>query len=199
MTMDIISKFLKFWKKIKFGKRKKVIFRPPFSYDHTFKIILLGEPEVEKAALAHRFCFDIFAPSERLTIGVDFYVKTIELQGMRIKLQVWDIGGEERFKFLIPTYCKGANAAMIIYDITNSKSLNHISELAQIVREEASNVPIMLIGSKLDLKEFRELNREEGLEIVKKYNLSSYSEISTKTGQNVEKSFETLTEILINQ
>jgi len=197
--MNIISKFLKNWKKKKFIKRRKIIFRPPFSYDHTFKIILLGEPGVEKTALAQRFCFDLFNPSEKLTIGVDFYVKTIELQGKKIKLQIWNIGGEERFKFLIPTYCNGANAVMIIFDITNSKSLNQISELTQIVREKVSNIPIMLIGSKLDLKEVRELNREEGIEIVNKYNLSSYSEISTKTGQNVEKSFETLTEFLINQ
>ena len=196
--MNIISKFLKNWKRIKFIKRRKVIFRPPFSYDYTFKIILLGEPGVEKTALAQRFCFDLFNPSEKLTVGVDFFVKTIELQGKKIKLQIWDVGGDERFKFLMPTYCNGANAAMIIFDITNSKSLNQISELTQIIREKASNIPIMLIGSKLDLKESRELNREEGIEIANKYNLSSYSEISTKTGQNVEKSFETLTEFLIN-
>ena len=197
--MNIISKFLKNWKKKKFIKRRKIIFRPPFSYDYTFKIILLGEPGIEKTALAQRFCFDLFNPSQKLTIGVDFYVKTIELQGKKIKLQIWDIGGDERFKFLIPAYCNGANAAMIIFDITNSKSLNQISELTQIVREKVSNIPIMLIGSKLDLKEVRELNREEGIEIANKYNLSSYSEISTKTGQNVQKSFETLTEFLINQ
>jgi GTPase SAR1 family protein len=71
--------------------------------------------------------------------------------------------------------------------------------LTQIIRENASDIPIMLVGTKLDLEEFRELNREEGIEIAKKYNLASYSEISTKTGQNVEKSFEMLTDILINQ
>ena len=197
--MNVISKFLQIWKKIKLIKRKKLIFRPPFSYDHTFKIVLLGEPEVGKTALAQRFCFDLFNPSEGLTIGVDFYVKSLELRGKKIKLQVWVVGGEERFKFLIPSYCKGANAAMIIYDITNSNSLNQISELTQIIREKVTDIPIMLIGSKLDLKETRELNTEEGIEIVKKYNLSSYCEISTKTGQNVEKSFETLTELLLNQ
>ncbi|MHA2284003.1 MAG: Rab family GTPase [Promethearchaeota archaeon] len=197
--MNIISKIRKFWKKAKLRIRKKIIFRPPFSYDYTFKIMLLGEPEVGKKALAERFCFNIFNPSERFTVGVDFYVKTMELQGKKIKLQIWEIGGEERFKFLLPTYCLGANAAMIMFDITNSKSLNQISELIQILREKANNIPIMLIGSKLDLQGVRELNKEEGIEIVKKYNLSSYCEISTKTGKNVEKTFETLTEILINE
>jgi small GTP-binding protein len=194
-----LSVLQKIWKKIKFIKRRKVVFRPPFSYDHTFKIMLLGEPEVGKKALVERFCFNIFNPSERSTVGVDFYVKTIDLQGKKIKLQIWEVGGEERFRFLLSQYCRGANAAMIMFDITNSKSLTQISELTQILRETASDIPIMLIGSKLDLKGFRELNREEGIEIAKQYNLSSYSEISTKTGQNVEDSFRDLTEILLNQ
>ena len=161
--------------------------------------MLLGEPGVEKTALAQKYCFDIFNPSERLTIGVDFYVKTIELQGKTIKLQIWNIGGEERFRFLLSTYCLGANAAMIIYDITNSKTLDQIPAWTKIVREKASDIPIMLIGNKLNLEEFRELDREEGIEIAKKYNLYSYSENSTKTGQNIEKSFESLTEFLLNQ
>ena len=197
--MNIISKFLQIRKNRNFKKRRKLVFRPPFSYDHTFKIMLLGEPEVGKTALAEKFCFDIFNPSERLTIGVGFYVKTIELHGKKIKFQIWDVRGDERFKFLRPAYCYGANAAIIVIDITNSKSLNQISELTKIVREKGNDVPIMLIGSKLDLEEFRELHKEEGIKIAKKFNLSGYSEISTKTGQNVEKSFEVLAEFLINQ
>ena len=121
------------------------------------------------------------------------------MDGKTIKLQIWDVGGEERFRFLLSTYCLGANAAMIIYDITNSKTLDQITEWTKIVREKASDIPIMLIGNNLDSEEFSELKREEGIEIAKKYNLSSYCEISTKTGQNVEKSFESLTEFLLSQ
>jgi small GTP-binding protein len=197
--MEIISKLSKFWKKRISRKRRKVIFRPPYSYDYTFKIMLLGEPGVEKKTLAQKFCLDIFNPSDRLAIGVDFYVKTIELNGKTIKLQIWDIGGEERFRFLLSSYCLGANAVMIIYDITNSKTLDQITEWTKIVREKASDIPIMLIGNNLDSEEFRELNKEDGINIVRKYKFSSYCEISTKTGQNVEKSFETLTEFLIDQ
>jgi len=197
--MKILSNLLKFWNKRKSRKRRKVIFRPPFSYDYTFKIMLLGEPGVEKTTLAQKYCLDIFDPSEKLSIGVDFYVKTIEFNGKTIKLQIWDVGGEERFRFLLSTYCLGANAAMIVYDITNPKTLDQITEWTKIVREKASDIPIMLIGNNLDLEKFHELKREEGLDIAKRYNLSSYSEISTKTGKNVEKSFETLTEILLSQ
>ncbi len=197
--MNIISKLFKSWNKRISRKRRKVIFRPPYNYDYTFKIMLLGEPGVEKTSLAQKYCFDLFNPSTRLTVGVDFYVKTIELGGKKIKLQIWDVAGEERFKFLLSTYCLGANAAMIIYDITNPKTLNQIPEWSKVVRKKESDIPIMLIGNKLDLEEISELNREDGIKIVKKYNLSSYSEISTKTGQNVEKSFEVLTEFLLNQ
>ena len=197
--MTRISKLLNIWKKKLFRKRRKVIFRPPFSYDYTFKIMLLGEPGVEKTTLAQKYCLDIFNPSEKLSIGIDFYVKTIELDGKTIKLQIWDVGGEERFRFLLSTYCLGASAAMIIYDITNSKTLDQITEWTKIVREKASDIPIMLIGNNIDSEEFSELKREEGIEIAKKYNLSSYCEISTKTGQNVEKSFESLTEFLMSQ
>jgi small GTP-binding protein len=197
--MKIISKLLNFWNNRISGKRRKVIFKPPFSYDYTFKIVLLGEPGVEKTTLAQKYCLDIFDPSEKLSIGVDFYVKTIEFNGKTIKLQIWDVGGEERFRFLLSTYCLGANAAMIIYDITNPKTLDQITEWTKVVREKTSDIPIMLIGNNLDLEKFRKLERDEGIEIVKKYNLSSYSEISTKTGRNVEKSFETLTEFLLSQ
>ena len=197
--MNLISKLLTFWNKRISRKRRKVIFRPPHIYDHTFKIMLLGEPGVEKTALAQKFCFDFFTPNEKLPVGVDFYIKTLKMHGKKIKLQIWNVGGEERFRFLLPIYCNGANAAMIILDITNSDSLNQISGLTKIIRKKENDIPIMLIGSKLDLEEFREFNREEGIEIAKKYNLSSYSEISTKTGENVEYSFESLTEILLSQ
>jgi len=145
------------------------------------------------------YCFDIFNPSEGLTIGVDFYVKTIEFNGKRVKLQIWVLGGEERFRFLLANYCRGANGAMIIYDITNMKSLDQIIEWIKIIREEVGDIPIMLVGNKLDLEESREFNIEVGIEIAKKYNLSSYKEISSKTGQNIEETFEDLTKIVINQ
>lgn len=197
--MKLISKILKFWDRRFSQKRREVIFRPPYNYDYTFKIMLLGKPDVEKTALAQQFCHNIFEPEERLTIGVDFYAKTIDFEGKRIKLQIWVVGGEERFKFLLSTYCLGANAAIIVFDLTNLKTLDQINDLAKVVREKTTDIPIMLIGNKGDLEESYGLKREEGIEIAKKFNLSSYSEISIKTGKNIEKSFEILTEIMLNQ
>ena len=135
-----------------------------------------------------------------MTIGVDFHVKLIELQNKKIKLQIWDVGGEERFRFLLPTYCLGANAAFLLYDITRPQTLDNISEWVNIVRQKGGDIPIMLVGSKIDLgEEQREITREFGIQIAEKQKMASFGEISSKTGQNVTKTFEVLTELTLEK
>jgi len=86
-----------------------------------------------------------------------------------------------------------------MYDITNSNTLKQLPDWLQTIRENAGDIPIILIGNKLDLEESREVSREVGIKFAEKYNLSAFAEISTKTGKNVEKVFQVLTEIIINQ
>ena len=170
------------------------------SYDFTFKILLLGDASVDKTSFTKRYCYNVFNPSERLTIGVDFHVKTIDLHGKKIKLQIWDVGGEERFRFLLPTYCLGANAAFLLYDVTRSQTLDNISEWINIVHQKSGDIPIMLIGSKFHLKDRnREISREQGISIAKKYELSAFAEISSQNGKHVNKIFQTLTEIILRR
>jgi len=169
------------------------------SWDFTFKIMMLGDASVGKTSLTIRYISGSFIEDLKLTIGVDFYSKTINHRNKRVKLQIWDFGGEERFRFLLSQYCKGANAAFFLYDITNSPTLDHLPDWTQIIREHAGDIPIMLIGSKLDLKEYRAIPREDGILAAKKYNLDSFVELSSKTGQNVEEAFKTITEILFEK
>ena len=168
-------------------------------YDFTYKILMLGDASVGKTSLTIRYISGFFLEDLKLTIGVDFYSKTTNFKDKKVKLQIWDFGGEERFRFLLHQYCKGANGAFFLYDITNSNTLDHLPDWTSIIREHAGDIPIMLIGSKLDLDEFRAVSRDDGILSARKYNLASFAELSSKTGQNVEKSFEVLTEILFER
>jgi Ras-related protein Rab-8A len=170
------------------------------NYDYTFKILLLGDASVGKTSFTKRYCYNIFNPSERLTIGVDFHVKTIELKGKKIKLQIWDVGGEERFRFLLPTYCLGANAAFLLYDITRPATIDNVPEWANIVRQKGGPIPIMLVGAKLDLETAqRQVAREYGIQLAEKNKINSFVEISAKENTNVDKAFDVLTEMTLDR
>ncbi len=168
-------------------------------YDYTFKVMLVGDASVGKTSLTLRYISGFFLEDLKLTIGVDFYSKTTKFKDLKVKLQIWDFGGEERFRFLLSQYTKGANGAFFLFDITNSITLDHLPEWTQIIREHAGDIPIMLIGSKKDLEEFRAVSTDEGNTACKKYNLSSFVELSSKTGENVEKAFEYMTKMLIEK
>jgi len=165
--------------------------------DYIFKILLVGEAPGSKTAFVKRYCFDVFKSHERLTIGVDFYSKTTLFKDEEIKLQIWDFGGELKLRLLLSNYCKSANGAFFIYDITAKESLDHLPEWTQIIRENAGDIPIMLIGSKLDLHKYRAISHSEGMLAAKEHNLASFLEISSKTGENVDKAFEIMIKTLI--
>jgi len=167
------------------------------SYDYTLKVLLLGDPSTGKEEFVNRHISGIFHDDLNLTLGIDFYSKTQEFKGKKVRLQIWNFGGQERFRFLLHKYCIGANGAIIMYDITNLKSLDHLPEWTQVIREHAGDIPILLAGNRLDLETSRSVSKEEGILTAEKYNLSTCVELSTKTGQNVEKTFEILTKILV--
>jgi len=169
------------------------------SYDFTWKIMMLGDKDAGKTSLTIRFISGFFLEDLKLTIGVDFYSKTTNFNKKKVKLQIWDFGGEERFRFLLHQYCKGANAAFFLYNITIPSTLDHLPEWTQIIREHAGDIPIMLVGTNVHLKEQRAVTREQGIQAARLHNLSGFIEVSSKTGQNVEKLFDAMTEILFDR
>lgn len=168
-------------------------------YDFSFKIMMLGDASVGKTSLTIRYISGVFDENLKLTIGLDFYNKTIPFRGKKVQLQIWDFGGAEKFRFLLSQYSKGAHGAFLLYDITNASTLEHLPDWIQIVRKHAGEIPIILIGSKFDLHEFREVSQEDGIIVAKKYNLASFIELSSKMGTNIEKAFEIMTEILFER
>jgi Ras-related protein Rab-1A len=138
-----------------------------------------------------------------MTIGVDFEVKSLEINEKKVKLQIWDFGGEERFRFLLPTYVRGANGALFMYDVTNYSSLAHIDDWLLVIRKEIKseqdNFPIIVCGGKADLVEDREVTGEEGINIAKSRGVEGFIECSSKSGENVEETFDALTRIMMQK
>ena len=138
-----------------------------------------------------------------MTIGVDFEVKSLESNGKKVKLQIWDFGGEERFRFLLPTYVRGANGALFMYDVTNYSSLAHIDDWLLVVRKEVKTeqdtFPIIVAGGKADLLDDREVTGDEGINIAKSRGVDGFIECSSKTGENVEETFNALTRLMVKK
>ena len=154
-------------------------------YDFTFKIVLVGEASEGKSYLTRSFSYNLFDTDTKMTIGLDFFVRYINLLGKNIKFQIWDMASEQRFKFLVPTYCKGASGGIIVYDIKNANSLAHILENVQMMRREAGDIPIVIIGTKC-VENDKENSREHRTHGDKSGDM-----------QKVEKLFENLAETLI--
>ncbi len=170
-------------------------------YDATFKIIIFGDAGCGKTTLTQRFLTNLFISDQTMTIGVDFEVKSLAVDEQKVKLQIWDFGGEERFRFLLPTYVRGARGGLFLYDITNFSSIAHIDDWLSIIRKEirAEEIfPIIVVGGKADLVESREVASAEGIKIAKSRNTNGFIETSSKTGENVEKTFEALTRLMLN-
>ena len=170
-------------------------------YNATFKIIIFGDANVGKESITSKFLTNLFVSDQTMTIGVDFETKSLSVDGQKVKLQVWIFGGEERFRFLLPTYVKQARGGIFVYDITNYSSIAHIDDWLNIIRKEirAEDIfPIIVVGNKADLVEEREVSSAEGISIAKSRNVNGFIEISTKTGENVEKTFKALTRLMLN-
>jgi len=169
-------------------------------YDATFKIIIFGDAGTGKTTLTQRFLTELFVSDQTMTIGVDFEVKSLTVEEQKVKLQIWDFGGEERFRFLLPTYVRGARGGLFIYDITNFSSIAHIDDWLSVIRKEIraeDAFPIIAVGSKADLVESREVSSAEGIKIAKSRNVNGFIETSSKSGENVEKTFKALTGLML--
>ena len=176
----------------------KSSYKPP---SNILKICVLGEGGVGKTSLTKRMITGIFDSKTKMTIGVDFHLfKTAimdpfapedsdDFDSIEVYAQIWDFAGEERFRFMLPRYCKGAVAGLLCFDLTRFSTTKYIQEWFKIWKDNApADAPIILVGTKADLlssTEEKESAMDTMFDMALELNLEKYYTISSKTGKDV--------------
>jgi len=164
-------------------------------YDYLFKILLLGSQNVGKSSLLCRFADNEFLDNYRTTVGVDFKIRTVDIDDKTIKLQLWDTAGQERFKTVTNTYFRGAHGVILVYDITDPKSFADLNNWLKEVKDHAPpNAVLMVVGNKCDLDN-RSVSTRQGKEFAQSKE-ALFLETSAKEDTNVTKAFLSLSETI---
>ncbi|XP_046352725.2 ras-related protein Rab-30-like [Haliotis rubra] len=158
-------------------------------YKYLFKVVLIGNAGVGKTCLVRRFTQGLFPPGQGATIGVDFMIKTVEVEGEKVKLQIWDTAGQERFRSITQSYYHSANALILVYDVCCQTSFESLPQwLREIEMYASTKVLAYLVGNKTDQINKRELPTHVGQQFSERYEMK-FMETSAKEADNVEKLF----------
>jgi small GTP-binding protein len=159
------------------------------------KVLVAGAKDVGKTTLIKRFVTGTFQINTLSTIGVDFMTKNLTVDQTDVHLSLWDFAGESKFRVLLPSYCAGASGALLLFDITSRASFDELRDWVELLNKSTgkSMVSKLLIGSKADLADARQVSQEEAIAFQNEYGMMNYLECSSKTGQNVEDIFESMT------
>ena len=152
-----------------------------------YKILVLGDQAVGKTCFLLKYTNDSFNEMNLSTVGVEVYPKEVTLEnGKKVLAQIWDTAGQERFRSICKNYYKGAQGIILMFEVINKESFKNVKSWLDLLKNEVSEkVSIILVGNKIDLENKREVSKEEGEEMAKKYGLS-YFETSAKTGDNIQ-------------
>ncbi len=161
------------------------------------KILVAGDASVGKTTMLHRYVEGEFIDTFQMTIGVDFKTKKIQKDDLICHLQLWDLGGQERFRFMHEAYLRGAHGALLLFDITNYVSFVSIEKWTQLLRKLNQELPIVLVASKYDLEEFSMVGDYYAKLTQKRFNLIEYVKTSSKWGLNLEEPFNIISNYLI--
>ncbi len=161
---------------------------------YTFKTVVCGDSAIGKTTLIHRYTKDEFITDFLTTIGVGFEVKDGEMEGVPYILQMWEMGGQDRFHFCQPDYYKGAKGGLLVFGLDRAESLDSIEKewlpsFRRFADPANDNKPVVLVGTKSDLKEYRKVDYKEAKAVADRIGCA-YFEISSKTGQNVPEVFD---------
>ena len=162
------------------------------TYDMQIKLLMIGDSGVGKTCLLLRYANDSFSPTFITTIGIDFKIKNIEIDDKRVKLQIWDTAGQERFRTITPSYFRGAQGIVLVYDVTDRRSFESIRNwISQIQQHADVHVNKILVGNKCDMLDEKVVSTEEGQKLASEFGMQFW-ETSAKNDVNVEQSFQSI-------
>jgi len=162
------------------------------NYDYLFKVVLIGDSGVGKSNLLSRFTRNEFNLESKSTIGVEFATRSINVDGKTVKAQIWDTAGQERYRAITSAYYRGAVGALLVYDIAKHATYVNVTRWLKELRDHAdSNIVIMLVGNKSDLKHLRAVPTDEAKAFSTENGLS-FIETSALDASNVESAFQTI-------
>lgn len=158
-------------------------------FDLLYKVLIIGDSSVGKSCLLLQFSDQTFSDNYVSTIGVDFKIRTIDVNGRQIKLQIWDTAGQERFQSITANYYHGSHAIAIVYDITSRQSFENVRKwISEVDRLATPQVCKLLVGNKADLADKREVSKQEGQSLADGLGIP-FMETSAKTAYNVKDMF----------
>jgi len=167
-------------------------------YKYLFKVVLVGNAGVGKTCLVRRFTQGLFPPGQGATIGVDFMIKTVEIDGEKIKLQIWDTAGQERFRSITQSYYRSAHSLILVYDVSNQPTFDCLPDWLREIEEYASpKVLRVLVGNKID-RDDPEIPAEVGEEFAARHNMY-FLQTSAKNCDNVDRLFTDIAHELLQQ
>ncbi|KAL3615113.1 Ras-related protein RABA1f [Castilleja foliolosa] len=171
-------------------------YRADEDYDYLFKVVLIGDSGVGKSNLLSRFTKNEFSQQSKSTIGVEFATRSIHVDDKVVKAQIWDTAGQERYRAITSAYYRGAVGALLVYDVTRNVTFENVERWLKELRGHTdSNIVIMLVGNKADLRHLRAVPLEKAKAFAVRENIF-FMETSALEALNVEKAFtEVLTQI----
>lgn len=159
------------------------------------KLIVVGDGGVGKTTLIHRFLTGTYM-DQRMTVGSGFAAHDFDIEGVVVTIAIWDFAGEERFRFLLPRYCSGSHGCILAFDLTRPITFHHLDEWLNLVRANTDDIPILLVGTKLDAVQY---SHREAPQYAERRALSGYLETSSKVGINVTEAFELVMNLMWNR
>ncbi|XP_003447851.1 ras-related protein Rab-15 isoform X1 [Oreochromis niloticus] len=166
-------------------------------YDFLFRLLMLGDSGVGKTCMLRRFTESDFDTTHISTIGIDFKMKTLEVDGTKVRVQIWDTAGQERYQTITKQYYRRAQGIIFVYDITDKLSFKHIAKWVSDVDEYTTQkMETILIGNKCDDSLRREVSKNQGTKLAGSYGMEFF-ETSASKNINISESFKRLTELVL--